>query len=313
MSRWAQGQYQIINPDKYVGRGTPRYRSGWEHSFMRFCDTNDNILQWASESIAIPYLNPVTGKKSNYVPDFLITYRTKDNTVRAELIEIKPKKQSVIESKMSSRDRAVVAVNYAKWDAAQKWCARQGLGFRVITEQDMFTNGRHWSINTRMTRKLEELFDLPPSSGTTNEEPIPSTVEETRSHLALIDTAIDKIDQALPSVTGLEASDTEMDDLAKLAQDSYKDLMDLGMQVDSRFASEIFSVASNMLGHAITAKTAKLNKKLKMIDLQLKKAKLDQSVPDQDKPMQTAEGMVLSRNDLLERLLKGKDQNAAKE
>ena len=62
--------------------------------------------------------------------------------MRAELIEIKPKKQSVIESKMSSRDRAVVAINYAKWAAAQKWCKRQGLSFRVITENDMFANGR---------------------------------------------------------------------------------------------------------------------------------------------------------------------------
>jgi hypothetical protein len=143
MSRWAQGNYDIQNPAKYVGRGTPRYRSGWELSFMRFCDTNENVLQWASESIAIPYLNPITGKKTNYIPDFLITYRQKDNTVRAELIEIKPKKQSVIESKMSSRDRAVVAINYAKWAAAQKWCKRQGLSFRVITENDMFANGRH--------------------------------------------------------------------------------------------------------------------------------------------------------------------------
>jgi hypothetical protein len=142
MSRWAQGNYDIQNPAKYVGRGTPRYRSGWELSFMRFCDTNENVLQWASESIAIPYLNPITGKKTNYIPDFLITYRQKDNTVRAELIEIKPKKQSVIESKMSSRDRAVVAINYAKWAAAQKWCKRQGLSFRVITENDMFANGR---------------------------------------------------------------------------------------------------------------------------------------------------------------------------
>jgi hypothetical protein len=86
-------------------------------------------------------MNPVTGKKSNYVPDFLITYRQKDNTVRAELIEIKPKKQSVVESKMSSKDRAVVAINYAKWAAAQAWCKRQGLTFRVVTEDDMFKNG----------------------------------------------------------------------------------------------------------------------------------------------------------------------------
>ena len=108
---------------------------------MRFCDTNDNILQWVSESIAIPYRHPLTGKMTNYVPDFLVTYRTKNNTMRAELIEIKPKKQSVIESKASARDRAIVAVNYAKWDAATKWCRRQGLTFRVITEDQIFRNG----------------------------------------------------------------------------------------------------------------------------------------------------------------------------
>jgi hypothetical protein len=108
---------------------------------MRFCDTNDNVLQWASESLVIPYRHPLTGKMTNYIPDFLITYKTRGNTVIAEVIEIKPKKQSVIESKMSSRDRAVVAINYAKWDAATKWCKRNGLRFRVITEQDMFHNG----------------------------------------------------------------------------------------------------------------------------------------------------------------------------
>ena len=142
MSKWAQGVYEVINRHKYVGLNNPRYRSGWEHSFMRFCDTNDNILQWASESIKIPYQHPITGRQTIYVPDFLITYRTRDNTMRAELIEIKPKGQSVISEGQKPRDRAVVAVNYAKWAAAQKWCARQGLSFRVITEDDMFRNGR---------------------------------------------------------------------------------------------------------------------------------------------------------------------------
>ena len=142
MSRWANGLYTLTNPAKYVGKNQPRYRSGWEHSFMRFCDNNNAVLQWASESIAIPYRNPVTGKMSRYIPDFLVSYRTKDNTMRAELIEIKPKKQSVVESKMNSRDRAVVAVNYAKWDQAMKWCKHNGLSFRVITELDMFHNGR---------------------------------------------------------------------------------------------------------------------------------------------------------------------------
>ena len=142
MSKWAQGVYQVINPKKYVGQGMPRYRSGWEHSFMRFCDTNDNIMQWASESIRIPYLHPLTGKMTTYVPDFLITYKTRDNTMRAELIEIKPKGQSAITEGQKPRDRAVVAVNYAKWDAATKWCRKQGLTFRVITEDDMFKNGK---------------------------------------------------------------------------------------------------------------------------------------------------------------------------
>jgi hypothetical protein len=141
MSKFANGIYTIKNPQKYVGKRSPRYRSGWEHAFMRFCDTNDNILQWASESITIPYQNPITGKNTIYVPDFLITYKDKNNQMRAELIEIKPKKQSVIESKASARDRAAVAVNYAKWDAATKWCRRQGLTFRVVTEDDIFRNG----------------------------------------------------------------------------------------------------------------------------------------------------------------------------
>jgi hypothetical protein len=142
MSRWAQGQYQLTNPGKYVGKGLPRYRSGWEHAFFRFCDNNDAVLQWASESIAIPYRHPLTGKMTQYIPDILMTYRTKDNRVKAELIEIKPKGQSVITERMKPKERAIVAINYAKWDEAAKWAKRNGLTFRVITEDDMFHNGR---------------------------------------------------------------------------------------------------------------------------------------------------------------------------
>jgi hypothetical protein len=141
MSKFAQGAYVVKNKAKYVGRGTPRYRSGWEHAFMRFCDNNEHILQWASESISIPYRNPITGKQSIYVPDFLITYRNRNNQMVAEVIEIKPKKQSVVESKMKTNERAVVAVNYAKWDQAVKWCRKQGLLFRVITEDDLWHQG----------------------------------------------------------------------------------------------------------------------------------------------------------------------------
>jgi len=172
-----------------------------------------------------------------------------------------------------------------------------------------------------MTRKLESLFDLPPSAPV-EDEPAPQPAEDFRTQLQALDDTIDKVDAALPGVRGLEASDEEMDGLAEMAKDSYKDLMDLGMQVDSRFASEIFSVASNMLGHAITAKTAKLDKKLKMIDLQMKKMRLDQQQQVIDakaadagtgEAMQTAQGMVLSRNDLLERLLAGNNQKDKKE
>lgn len=139
--KFAQGSFTVKNPHKYVGKGSPRFRSGWEFAFMTFCDNNDHIVQWASESITIPYRNPITGKNTIYVPDFLIQYRNRNNQVITELIEIKPKKQSVIESKASARDRAAVAVNYAKWDAAMKWCKRNGLTFRVVTEDDIFHQG----------------------------------------------------------------------------------------------------------------------------------------------------------------------------
>jgi hypothetical protein len=108
---------------------------------MMFLDSNDNVLQWASESIRIPYRNPLTGKQSIYIPDFLVTYRGRNNTTIAELIEIKPKKQSLLESRASDRDRAIVALNYAKWDSATKWAKRNGLTFRVINEDMIYHQG----------------------------------------------------------------------------------------------------------------------------------------------------------------------------
>tara|TARA_R110002126_G_scaffold121418_1_gene262945 strand:+ start:20 stop:523 length:504 start_codon:yes stop_codon:yes gene_type:complete len=162
-----------------------------------------------------------------------------------------------------------------------------------------------------MTRKLEELFDLP-SSTADSDETVPD-IATTQYAITEIDNAIDKIDAALPSVRGLESSDGEMDELATKATETFNDLMDLGMQVDARYASEIFAVAGAMLGHALTAKTAKMNKKLKMIQLQLQKAKLDLdkeklSGKDEDETIDVAEGQVLSRNDLLERLIGTRDQ-----
>jgi hypothetical protein len=158
-----------------------------------------------------------------------------------------------------------------------------------------------------MTRKLEELFNLPAADAdTTENSDAEPSIADKQHFITEIDSAIDRIDAALPTVRDLNASDAEMDEIAKRATETFDDLMSLGMNVDSRFAAEIFGVAGTMLGHALSAKTAKLNKKLKMIDLQLKKARLDQTAGSGEEAgpaVQHASGHVLDRNELLEKLL----------
>jgi hypothetical protein len=154
-----------------------------------------------------------------------------------------------------------------------------------------------------MTKKLQELFELPDEV----QDTIHSSIDKADAELVTKEAYdnLQKIENALPQVEGLEAADTEMDDLAALATNSYKDLVDLGMQVDSRYASEIFNAASSMLGHAITAKTAKINKKLKMLDLQLKKAQLDQKLSSKVEEVENlplGTGQKLDRNELLKLL-----------
>jgi uncharacterized protein YecA (UPF0149 family) len=153
-----------------------------------------------------------------------------------------------------------------------------------------------------MTKKLQELFELPQDAIDELARPIPEHANEVTTEAL---NNLEKIENALPLVRGLDAADGEMDELAAMATSSYKDLVDLGMQVDSRFASEIFNAASSMLGHAITAKTAKINKKLKMLDLQLKKAQLDQKTAEKTEEIESTplgEGKVLDRNELLKML-----------
>ena len=142
MSRYSQGYFTPRNPQKYVGVGKIKYRSSWELVFMNFADNNDKILQWASEPMRIPYRNPLTGKQTVYVPDFLIMYQSGNKTI-TELIEIKPKSQTMITEKTkSARDKASIAVNHYKWQAAQAWCHRTGINFRVITEDQIFYQGQ---------------------------------------------------------------------------------------------------------------------------------------------------------------------------
>jgi hypothetical protein len=161
-----------------------------------------------------------------------------------------------------------------------------------------------------MTKRLEELFEFDKIEPTDSDRTATITVDETRTQLANIDATIDKIDAALPAVKDLDATDRELDEIAELAKNSYQDLSDLGFNVDSRYSAEIFAVAGTMLGHALTAKTAKLNKKLKMVDLQLKKLKMDQDQRrnEPETAVETAHGQVLNRNDLLERLINSRDQ-----
>lgn len=139
MFKWANGLFEMSNPDKYIGNKKPRYRSSWEWAFMRFCDNNPSVMNWASESIKIPYRHPLTGKNTIYVPDFFIVYQNKKKQKIAELIEIKPNNQAKFESVgKNMQNQAAYIVNRAKWEAANKWAKLKGIRFRVVTESDIF-------------------------------------------------------------------------------------------------------------------------------------------------------------------------------
>ena len=164
-----------------------------------------------------------------------------------------------------------------------------------------------------MTKRLEELFQfdkLENQDDTTNSTA--QTTEEVHAAIIEIDATIDKIDLALPAVRDLDSSDRELDDIAAKATETFENLTDLGFNVDSRYAAELFAVAGTMLGHALTAQTTKLQKKLKVLDLQMKKLKLDQDAAKnagEDPTVETAHGQVLSRNDLLERLISSRPKD----
>ena len=138
MGKYAQGKFQVQNAEKYIGKGSPTYRSSWEFAFMQFCDNNPAVVQWASEAIHVNYRNPFTGKNTIYVPDFLIIYIDKNGKRHGEVIEVKPTKETTMEAAKTQRDKAAVALNMFKWEAARKFCAAQGLKFRVVNEQDIF-------------------------------------------------------------------------------------------------------------------------------------------------------------------------------
>lgn len=142
MSRFASGKYVLQNPEKYVGNKTPTYRSSWEWAFMKFCDNHPAVESWASEAVRIPYKDPLTGKISSYVPDFFIKYVDKNGKQFAEVIEVKPMNQTLLEKVGRNRvNQAQFIRNQAKWTAATAWCKQQGIKFRVVSEKDLFHQG----------------------------------------------------------------------------------------------------------------------------------------------------------------------------
>jgi hypothetical protein len=162
-----------------------------------------------------------------------------------------------------------------------------------------------------MTKKLEETFNISASDneGGNTTADIRAVIEENRDIITQVDEAIDKIDAALPGVRDLDRADEELDELANFAKEKAEDLIDLGMNVDPRFAGVILQTASTLLGHSITAKTAKMDKKLKQIQLQLAKAKHDHQVKKDAAKLEPEEdaidgkGLVLDRNALLDQIL----------
>jgi hypothetical protein len=140
-----KGKYQPSFPKKYKGDPTNIvYRSLWERTFMKYCDTNENILEWFSEEIAVPYFDPTTSKIRRYFPDFYIKVKESNGQIKKYIIEIKPKKQTLEPQIQKRRTKGYIyevyeyAKNQAKWKAAEEWCADRGYEFKVLTEDNLF-------------------------------------------------------------------------------------------------------------------------------------------------------------------------------
>ena len=143
--KFRQGIYKPINTTKYRGNDYPRFLSSWELKLFRWCDANDDVLEWSSEGIIIPYSNPITEKTSSYFPDVAIKMKV-GNDVKKFLVEIKPFRET-IDPKTLDRGRKKQKTiiyenlnyikNQAKWNAAKKWCKKMGYEFTILTEKEL--------------------------------------------------------------------------------------------------------------------------------------------------------------------------------
>jgi hypothetical protein len=139
-----KGKYQPSFPKKYKGDPTNIvYRSLWERKFMLYCDTNENILEWGSEEICLPYRSPIDNKIHRYFPDFYIKVKESNGEIKKYLIEIKPKKQTIEPIPQKRKTKGYIyevyeyAKNQAKWKAAEEFCKDRQWVFKVLTEQDL--------------------------------------------------------------------------------------------------------------------------------------------------------------------------------
>ena len=139
-----KGKYQPTNPQKYRGDySNIIYRSLWERKFMKYCDLNENILEWGSEEIALPYRSPIDNKIHKYFPDFYIKVKESNGAIKKCIIEIKPKKQTIEPIPQKKKTKGYIyevyeyAKNQAKWEAARAFCADRGLEFKIFTENEL--------------------------------------------------------------------------------------------------------------------------------------------------------------------------------
>jgi len=141
-SKFKQGIFKPNHPEKYKGTLPILYRSSYELKYFRWCDYNPSVISWGSESIIIPYQNPLTGKVSRYFVDSNITLKTKDGTLKKYLIEIKPLVQTQPpkpgkNTKALLRRQAEYIKNRAKWQAAEQWASKKGYEFTILTEKHL--------------------------------------------------------------------------------------------------------------------------------------------------------------------------------
>lgn len=140
---YKQGIYKPTFPEKYKGTLPIVYRSGLELQFSRWCDRNQNVIQWGSESVVIPYISPLDGKLHRYFIDYVLSLKVKEE-IKKYIVEVKPSKQTQPPTNSGNKKRSTIlyeqvqyAKNMAKWDAAKKWAEKRSWNFIVITEKDI--------------------------------------------------------------------------------------------------------------------------------------------------------------------------------